>query len=339
MTLETIAPGVHRILKGYVNVYLIEADDGLTIVDCGMPKKAEKLMAAVREAGRSPDDVRTVLITHHHSDHVGSLAALVRATGAIVYVPALDAPIVRGERPAPPANKAVITGRLLGPLLARLEPSVEPARIDVEVADRDSLPVAGEVTAIHTPGHTEGHTSFLLPRGGGVLFVGDAAGAKGSRAAPPVGLIFGMFTEDLDEARRSFRKLAGTAVRNGGVRPREAAASGRARRVSTRVGEPLSKAHHPSRLSSAAGSSGSTQNSRSRPRSSNLNRPTRRTGTASPVEDLSRTVTTVWTSRSLPSIDSSSEAPGTNRSSTFIPTAMTSPIPWYVPASGPEPPR
>src|SRR2546427_7933990 len=248
MTLETIAPGVHRILKGYVNAYLIEADDGLTIVDCGMPKKAEKLMAAVREAGRSPDDVRTVLITHHHSDHVGSLAALVRATGAIVYVPALDAPIVRGERPAPPANKAVITGRLLGPLLARLEPSVEPARIDVEVADRDSLPVAGGVTAIHTPGHTEGHTSFLLPRGGGVLFVGDAAGAKGSRAAPPVGLIFGMFTEDLDEARRSFRKLAGLQFETAVFGHRKPPRAGARRAFRRGVAGPLGERPHPARL-------------------------------------------------------------------------------------------
>jgi glyoxylase-like metal-dependent hydrolase (beta-lactamase superfamily II) len=51
--------------------------------------------------------------------------------------------------------------------------------------------------------------SYLLARDGGILIAGDAAGTLGSKTGPPVGAIIGMFTEDLDGARRSFRKLAG----------------------------------------------------------------------------------------------------------------------------------
>jgi glyoxylase-like metal-dependent hydrolase (beta-lactamase superfamily II) len=210
MAAELIVPGVYRILKGYVNAYLIEAEGGLTVVDCGMPKKAERLLAAVRESGHDSTGVQSIVITHHHADHVGSLAALVAATGATVYAPALDTAIIRGQTARPRPNTRVITGRLLGPLLVRFEPKVQPAAIDQEVTEGDGLPLPAGLTAIFTPGHTAGHTSYLLAgRDGGILFAGDAAGARGSKAAPPVDAVFGMFTEDLDEARRSFAKLAG----------------------------------------------------------------------------------------------------------------------------------
>src|SRR5438046_526566 len=160
---ERIVDGVHRILKGYVNAYLIEADDGLTIVDTRLPRKNDPLLEAVRATGHVRDDVRTILITHHHVDHIGRLARLVRATGGTVYAPVVDGSIIRGEVDRPAPNRAVITGRILGPLIAKLQPGHEPARIDVEVVDGQRLAVAGGITAIHTPGHTAGHTSYLLP--------------------------------------------------------------------------------------------------------------------------------------------------------------------------------
>jgi glyoxylase-like metal-dependent hydrolase (beta-lactamase superfamily II) len=206
---ERIVDGVYRILKGYVNAYLVEADDGLTIVDTGMPRKRkDRLLDAVRASGHGPGDVTSILITHHHVDHMGNLARLARTTGAAVYAPAIDAPIIRGHAAGPPPNRAVITGKLLGPILVRLEPKREPTIVDVEVTDGQHLDVAGGIRAIHTPGHTAGHTSYLMPREGGILLVGDAAGARGTKVAPPIEAIFGTFTEDLDEARRSFQKLA-----------------------------------------------------------------------------------------------------------------------------------
>jgi glyoxylase-like metal-dependent hydrolase (beta-lactamase superfamily II) len=206
---EEIVPGLHRILKGYVNSYAVENDDGVTLIDTGLPQRAPRVAARLRELERSTSDVRTILITHHHSDHTGSLNDLVRLTGATVYVHPADAPIVRGDRPAPGPNPAKLSGRTLGQLIMRLKSSrADPAGVDHEVVDGQELDIAGGMRALHTPGHTAGQTSFLWNRHGGVLIVGDAAGARGNRVAPPVGAVFGMFTEDIDEAKRSFRKLA-----------------------------------------------------------------------------------------------------------------------------------
>jgi glyoxylase-like metal-dependent hydrolase (beta-lactamase superfamily II) len=86
----------------------------------------------------------------------------------------------------------------------------DPSRIDQDLVDAAELPFADGLQVIHTPGHTAGQTSFLLSReGGDVLIAGDAAARAGSgRVGPPTGALFGMYTEDIEQANRSFRKLA-----------------------------------------------------------------------------------------------------------------------------------
>jgi glyoxylase-like metal-dependent hydrolase (beta-lactamase superfamily II) len=123
-----------------------------------------------------------------------------------VYVHPLDAPIVRGETPVPGPNRKSIAGRILWPVIKRITPSQLPTLgVDHEVQDGETLPIAGGLHAIHTPGHTAGHVSYLWPRHGGVLFAGDAAGHMFGRLGTPLG----MFTEDMAQARESIRRLAG----------------------------------------------------------------------------------------------------------------------------------
>jgi glyoxylase-like metal-dependent hydrolase (beta-lactamase superfamily II) len=206
---ERIADGVHRVLKGYVNAYAVESDEGLIVVDTGLPTRADRIAEAIRGMGRDMRDVHHILVTHHHLDHVGSLPVLAKMTGATVYCHEADAPVVRGERPPPGPNRARLTGRAIGPVVMRIGPDQPACRVDTELHDADTLPLAGGIRVIHTPGHTAGQTSFLLERGGGILIAGDAAGARGSsKVGPAIGALFGMFTEDIPEALRSFRKLA-----------------------------------------------------------------------------------------------------------------------------------
>ena len=207
MAPERVLPGVYavKIRRGYVNAFII-ADGPLALIDSGLPGQARVFLKHIRAIGSRPEDLHQIAITHYHVDHTGSLAALVGATHAKVYVHPLDAPIVRGEKPVPGPNRKSITGRVLWPVIKRITLSRLPTlSVDHEVQDGETLPIAGGLQAIHTPGHTAGHVSYLWPRHGGVLFAGDAAGHMFGRLGTPLG----MFTEDMAQARESIRRLAG----------------------------------------------------------------------------------------------------------------------------------
>ncbi len=75
-----------------------------------------------------------------------------------------------------------------------------PVPTDHEIADGEELPFDG-LRALHTPGHTAGHLALLLPRDGGVLFVGDAASNMVHAGLSPL-------NEDLEGSRRSLERLA-----------------------------------------------------------------------------------------------------------------------------------
>ena len=208
MAAEEILPGIHAVpirlgILPYVNAFLIVGQE-VVLVDTGLPRRAGVLAAAVRAAGRRPSDVRHVLVTHHHADHTGNLADVVRATGATAYVHSLDAPVVRGERPAPGPSRP-------GPLITLLEwygrrsglSTAEPCPTFELVQDGQDLDLAGGVRVLHTPGHTPGHVSYFLPSRR-LLFAGDAAGALLGRVGTPLG----SFTEDMDRAKQSIRALA-----------------------------------------------------------------------------------------------------------------------------------
>ena len=66
-----IAPGIRRLGKGLVNVYLLEEAGGVTIIDAGAPGYWRDVSAELAAMGRTSDDVRALLLTHAHADHVG----------------------------------------------------------------------------------------------------------------------------------------------------------------------------------------------------------------------------------------------------------------------------
>ena len=82
--MEKVSESVHH-LPDIVGGPTILLGETVTIVDTGVPGSEDAILAAVREPGRSPDEIADIVITHADGDHVGSLAALVERTGATVW--------------------------------------------------------------------------------------------------------------------------------------------------------------------------------------------------------------------------------------------------------------
>lgn len=174
--MDTIIPGVYRISGGYVNAYLIDGDEGVTLVDTLLPKKEGAITEALAGIGRSIADVSAIVLTHSHADHTGSAAAVKEASGAAVYASAEDVAAVRGEeRPPPPPMAERFP--FLKPIMRRL-PAPPPVVVDHVIGEGIDGRLPEDLKVINTPGHTPGHVSYLLEREGGLLFVGDAAMPK-----------------------------------------------------------------------------------------------------------------------------------------------------------------
>ena len=92
MGVKRVINGVHVVPMGMANAFLIEGDDGLTLIDAGFPGKEAAVFGAIRGLGRSPDQLKHLIFTHGHPDHIGSAAAIVRETGARTYMHPLDIP-------------------------------------------------------------------------------------------------------------------------------------------------------------------------------------------------------------------------------------------------------
>ncbi len=206
---KLVVPGVHQISLGIVNVFLLESDDGLILIDTGTPGSTDKILGAVRALGKQPSDIRQILITHLHADHTGSLAALKTATGAPVYMHPLDAALVRigvAGRPMKPAP-GLMPRLMVTMIRLRGAPVVAAAETEHEVNDGDVLPLAGGIKVIHTPGHSAGQVAFLWPQNGGVLFAADVAGNVGNKLG--ISIVY----EDLPLGLKSLKRLAGMSFK------------------------------------------------------------------------------------------------------------------------------
>jgi len=199
--MKSVIKGVHVVPMGAANAFLIESDDGLTLIDAGFPGKEAAVFGVIRELGRSRDQLNHLIFTHGHPDHIGSAAAIVRETGARTYMHPLDIPIAESGGPFRPMRPAP---GLLRQLLCRLffdpDERLAPVAIDAPLTAGDILPIAGGIEVIHTPGHCAGQVA-LLWRPGRMLFVGDVC-TNVMGLGDPIGF------ESVEEGRASQRKLA-----------------------------------------------------------------------------------------------------------------------------------
>jgi hydroxyacylglutathione hydrolase len=127
--------------------------DRLLVVDPG--EEAERILAAVEAKGA---EVEAILLTHCHFDHIGAVAPVARATGAPVYCPEIEVPILADIMSFVPWAE-------FGPF--------ESYEADETVKGGETLELAGlELDVIFTPGHSPGHVTYSV-RGEPAIFSGD----------------------------------------------------------------------------------------------------------------------------------------------------------------------
>ena len=194
-------PKLTRYLSlGAVNAFVIE-DDGLTLVDTGMPGSTDKIFAALRKEGKNPADIKR-LLTHLHTDHTGNAADIKRQTNARVYAHRADAPLLeKGVSGRPMTLTPGLTNRFIYQLFIKSAGTVvPPVAVEEKLSDGDVLPVLGGIRVVHTPGHSAGHVALLL-QSEGVLIAADLC-------AHVLGLAYSTLYEDRTLGQQSILKAA-----------------------------------------------------------------------------------------------------------------------------------
>lgn len=197
-----LVPGV------VANPYIIVDQDGLTVIDTGLPRSEKKILRYVAVLGKRAQDIKRIILTHADFDHIGGLTALQAASGARTYASQIEAAAIAKGKSSREIKASGISLRRV--LFTFLRPfmKLKPFQIDDILAEGQTLPVLGGLRVVETPGHTPGHISLFSPTMS-VLFCGDSivADEKGLQGSRPG------ITWDETRARESERKQAALGAR------------------------------------------------------------------------------------------------------------------------------
>jgi glyoxylase-like metal-dependent hydrolase (beta-lactamase superfamily II) len=226
-----------RISLDTCNCYAYQGTEGWLLVDTGGLFRPNHVLQTIRHAGIEPSDIKVVILSHIHFDHVRGLRSIIEASGAQVLCHRAEAPFLRLGTNAPSTGMSLLSKALinfafkLSPLL-RVDPFSPTFLIDKPI----SLASTGfSVRVLPTPGHTSGSITAIA--GEKYAFVGDLAVNRSTKCGdnflPP-------FVENLSELFQSWQTVLESGVTT--ICP----AHGRpfaARRLKTFMEEKLAKAY------------------------------------------------------------------------------------------------
>lgn len=155
-----IGPGQR--LDRFVYCYVVEGD-GITLIDTGVAGSEKIISDHLDEQGSDLDEVKRIVLTHAHPDHLGAAKAIQAATGCIVAVHRADRPwaedVELQNRQRPVSGFHELVGGSV--------------KVEQELTDGEKIALGPSLRmeVFHTPGHSPGSCSFLLE---GILFSGDA---------------------------------------------------------------------------------------------------------------------------------------------------------------------
>ena len=176
--LTAVSDYVHLVQTPLVNWTVVTDDSGVMLIDAGFPGHRDDVMTSLRQLGFAPGDVRAILLTHAHIDHLGSAIWFAGIHGTPVYTHAGEVAHAKRDY-LEQASPAALAAQAWRPTWLRWSAAV--ARKGGLV--RDGIPGTRALTAeiaatlpgrpvvLPTPGHTSGHCSYVVGR---VLVSGDA---------------------------------------------------------------------------------------------------------------------------------------------------------------------
>ncbi len=170
---------------------VIVSGNAVTLIDTGIPGSEVQILAFIESLGQQRSALKHILLTHSDGDHIGSLPALVAASGAQVYAQRDEAEVIAGNRKSR-GGQMVST----------------PVTVDQIVKEGDVLPIHGGIRVVESFGHTTGHVSYYV-QDEDVLIAGDClANVAGLSGSLP------QYTANAEQAQQTVGKLAALGADN-----------------------------------------------------------------------------------------------------------------------------
>ena len=163
-----------------IHVWLVVDENGVTLVDAGLPMMAKGILKQINQLEVGP--LQRILLTHGHSDHVGAVKNILAEKKVPVYAHQIEIPYMEGDLPYPRRKKSEQN---------MVKQIVHPLQVD----EQGGLKSVAGLTPFFTPGHSPGHVVYYHVQDQ-VLLAGDLFTSKRGRLHQPMS----MFTADMEEA-------------------------------------------------------------------------------------------------------------------------------------------